>query len=88
MRKAIGVTINKASTVLSIQMKMICGTVKGISVDKMQGTSAEKKIIAAIETTPITKRVTNAASATINEGRNISAIPTALAFAASIGSGS
>jgi hypothetical protein len=60
----------------------------GISVDKIHGTSAEKKIIDDTETTPITNLVTSAASAASKAGRNISAIPTALAFAANNGSGS
>ena len=62
--------------------------VSGISVDKIQGTTAEKKIMDDTETTAITNLVTMAAFVINSAGKNISAIETALAFAASIGSGS
>ena len=64
-----------------------CGIEMGISVETIHGTTAEKKIIDETETTAMTNLTTNADSTTSNAGRNISAIPSALAFATNIGSG-
>lgn len=59
----------------------------GISVDTIQGINAEKKIIADTDTTAMTNLVTSALPVTSKAGKNISAIDTALALAASKGSG-
>lgn len=69
------------------QMTISCGIVIGISVDTIQGTTAEKNMIDDTETTAITNFTTNAELTTSNAGKNISAMPSALAFATSIGSG-
>ena len=76
------------NTTLSNQMTTSFPMVSGISVDRIQGTTAEKKMIDDTETTAITNLATNAAYVTSKAGKNISAMETALAFAASIGSGS
>lgn len=60
----------------------------GISVDTIHGTTAEKKMIDETETTPITNFTMIPDFTTNNAGKNISAIPSALALATSIGSGS
>ena len=63
------------------------GRRKQIEVVKSLLPEKVRKRIAEIDTTPITNLVTSGAPATSKAGRNISAIPTAQAFAASIGSG-
>src|SRR3954447_22731109 len=87
IKKAIGAVRRMVNTTLSNQMTTSFPIVRGISVDKIHGTTAEKKIIDDTETTAITNLVTMAALVTNRAGKNISAIETALAFAASIGSG-
>lgn len=52
-----------------------------ISVARIHGTKAEKKIIADTLTTPTTNFVLNAALATSNDGKNISIIEMAEALA-------
>ena len=69
------------------QMTISCGIVSGISVDTIHGTRAEKKMIDETETTAITNFTTITELTTSNDGKNISAMPSALAFATSIGSG-
>ena len=69
------------------QMAISCGIVIGISVDTIQGTTAEKNMIDDTETTAITNLTTIPDLTTSNAGKNISAMPSALAFATSIGSG-
>ena len=64
------------------------GILTSISVAKIVGIVAEKKIIAETDRTPMTNFVTKEASTTINAGKNISAISTAAALAANKGSGS
>lgn len=59
----------------------------GMSVETIHGIKAEKKIMAETETTAITNFVTSALPVTNKAGKNISAIETALAFAANNGSG-
>ena len=63
-------------------------TFRGISVDKTQGIEAEKNKIDETDTTAITNFVMSGALATSKAGKNISAIPTAAAFAAKSASGS
>ena len=66
----------------------ICGIDIGTRVAMMHGTKAEKKMMAEIETTPITNFSTmSPLPATAVAGRNISAIPSAAASLASCGSG-
>ena len=73
----------------SNQMIIMWLSLIGIFVAKMQGTSAEKKMIADIEATPITNFNTiESESATAVAGKNISAIPMAEALPANRGSGS
>lgn len=71
----------------SNQITISFGIEIGISVDTIQGTSAEKKIIAETDTTAMTNFTTTVACVTNNAGKNISAILNALAFATIIGSG-
>src|SRR5699024_605509 len=84
---AIGVTIIMVKIVRSIQITINFGILTGISVAKIQGMSAEKNRIADTDTTAVTNSVINGASTTSNDGKNISAISIADAFAANNGSG-
>lgn len=88
MRNAMGAVSKIVNTTLSNQITTSFPIVSGISVDRIHGTTAEKKMIEETETTAMTNFVTNAAFVTNKAGRNISAMETALAFAANIGSGS
>lgn len=82
-----GVAIRIVKIVRSTQIIINFGILTGISVDKIQGTKAEKKIMADTDKTATMNLVTNAALAVNREGRNISAISIAEALAASSGSG-
>lgn len=87
IRNAKGAVINRVRMVLSIQMTKISGILIGISVDKIQGIDAEKKRIEDTHSTPIINLVIIGVALTRTGGKNISAISTAAAFAANIGSG-
>lgn len=58
-----------------------------MSVDRIQGMEAEKNNMDDTETTAMTNFVTSGALTTKREGKNISAIPTDAALAASSASG-
>lgn len=76
------------STVLSNHIRMMSFILIGISVDKRQGMDAEKNKIADTLVTAIVNFVMIWLFTTSMDGRNISAISTAEAFAAKSESGS
>lgn len=63
------------------------GILIGISVERILGIDAEKKRMDEMATVAMINFVIKGASTTSSAGRNISAIPTAEAFAARKGSG-
>src|SRR5699024_12678433 len=83
---ATGMVTNSVSNTRSNQITTIFGTEIGMSVATTHGTNAEKKMICETDTTAITNLTAVAWPVTSNEGRNISAIPSADAFATNNGS--
>lgn len=79
--KATGIVINSDNATRKNQMMMSFQTGILISVASIHGTNAEKKIMADTLTTPTTNLVLIAALVTNKDGRNISTIEIADAFA-------
>ena len=85
--KPIAAAMIKDRTVRSNQIRKISFIFTGMSVDSRQGMEAEKNKMADTLVTAIANFVTISLFTTSMDGRNISAISIAAAFAASIGSG-
>lgn len=81
MNNANGIVINRDNATRKNQIMTNFQTGILISVAKIHGTKAEKKITAETLTTPTTNFVLIAALATNNDGKNISTIEIAEAFA-------
>lgn len=79
--KATGIVINSDNATRKNQMMMSFQTGILISVASIHGTNAEKKIMADTLTTPTTNLVLIAPLVTNKDGRNISTIEIAEAFA-------
>lgn len=79
--------INNVSTTLKNQITISFQNAILISVAKIHGTNAEKKMMAETLTTPTMNFVLSAAFATSNDGKNISIIDIADALASNAWSG-